>query len=352
MKKVWCIILSLVLVAGIGFGCAPKEKAKKKAKKETKEKPLLRLGYVTQAGTSNHRDLLVAREKGFFKANGVNVELAGLDATAILPSIMGGRLEGGAAAPISALMAIEKGADLKLVCSGTQWDKPEYLPWIVVAEDSPIKTVEDLDGKTIAAWPKGTCIWAWIKSFELEHGIAFSEYIETLTGSSEMVLSGKADACVAFGPSGLSRYKGKLRPIAPGTANAKIGCCQFFWFRSDFLKEHPEAVKGLMKALQEAHEYIEDNPVEAIQIAVKDTPGADFEYYKTRLEQGELWDYPSEILVEAWQVEEAQKLNLKLGLQHKRLDIKKYVDPRFAKPVWKMPKGAIDWLEDIEIPEY
>lgn len=331
MKKVLFIMLSLVLVASIGFGGAPTEK------------PLLRFAY---AGLPPQRDIFIAQEMGFFKANGINVKLVKMQSTDVLPAIVGGRVDAGGVAPIAALAAIAQGVDIKAVVSGHQVKRLEGLAYVCVLKDSPIKTIKDLDGKSISGGLKGSCVWSWVKIAEKEHGIAFGQYIGAPPGQySPMLLAGKVDSGVSFGTERLLEFKDKIRGILPLSGYAKIGCnSTHTWFSSQFLKEHPEAVRSFIAALQQARKYERDHPIEALRVATKYTLST-FEDLKASLEANLLGGFPSEVLIEVWQIENAQRAALDLGLLDKPLDIKKLVDTRFAKPVWEMPKGELDWLQ-------
>jgi ABC-type nitrate/sulfonate/bicarbonate transport system substrate-binding protein len=244
---------------------------------------------------------------------------------------------------ISALPAIAAGADLKLVASGARFTRPEQLPYIVVLKDSPIKTIKDLDGRTISGHMKGSNPWSWVQVAMKEHGIEFSQYIgapaaETLS----MLIAGTVDSAIMWPVARFTKFKGRIRHILPLNAAAKFGGSGY-WFSGQFLQEHSEAVRGFIAALQQARDYERDHPLEVLLITDEYTFHT-FEELKTLLEANALNLFPSEVLVEVWQLEYAQGVIVDLGILDEPLDINKLVDTRFAKPVWEMPEGELDWL--------
>jgi len=330
MKRLWFIMMSLVLVAGTGFGCASK----------TEEKPLLQFAYF---GIASHRDLFIAQEKGFFEANGVNVELVKLSSTDIVPAIVGGSVDGGMAGPITVLTAVAQGADIKFVASGARYERPEQLGYISVLNDSPIETIQELDGKTIAGHLKGSIVWIWVQVAAEESDIEFSQYVGAPAGQFQpMLIAGTVDSAVLFPNDRLIKFKDEVRGILPLTAAANFGTYSY-WFSGQFIQEHPEAVRGFIAALQQAREYDRDHPIEALQLTadyVYDT----FEALKNQLEANILKGFPLEMLAEVWQLKNEHDAMLDLEILDEPLNIEKWIDDGFAKPMWEMPEGELDWL--------
>lgn len=344
MKKFFAVVLSSLLVAGIFSGCGQKKNVNKPEKvKKPATLERLRFGHF---GVPNSRDLYIAKEKGFFETNGVDVELVNMKITELLSAIVGGQLDGGTSAAINALPAIAQGADIKLVASGARWERSENLAYVVVPKDSPVKTVKDLDGKTISGTAKGSCVWSWVKVAEKEYNITFSQYIgaPSVAESMPMLFAGTVDSSAFFPTSRLIDFKDKVRGILPLTAAAEIGCTSsYLWFSGEYIKKHPKVVRGFVNALQQAREYDKAHPIEGLRTMAK-YGRYTFEDLKRGREAKTQYDFPPEMLVEVWQLERAQEVMRELGLLDRRLDVKKYVDTRFAKPVWKMRKGELDWL--------
>ncbi|MDR0358137.1 MAG: ABC transporter substrate-binding protein [bacterium] len=93
-------------------------------------------------------------QKGFFKQQNLNLKLQTMQGgAAVASSVLGGSLDFGFAAAVNLILAKDQGLPVKIVANGNNAEKAGPAPWsaIMVSADSPIKTVADLKGKTIAA---------------------------------------------------------------------------------------------------------------------------------------------------------------------------------------------------------
>lgn len=332
MKKVLFILLSLVVVVGICCGCSSEED----------EMVKLRFAHL---GTETQRDIYIAKEMGFFEENGVDVELIKMTISDIVPSIVGGSVEGGANTHMAFILAIAGGADIKFVASGARYEKKEHLPYISVLKDSPVETMQDLDGKTIAGEVKDAGVWLWVKIAESQYGMSFSQYVGAPAGQFQpMMIAGETDSAVLFSGDIFVKFKGQTKQIAPLTAPAEFGGVDY-WFAAQFLEEHPDAMQGFVDAIQKARKYELEHPEEALELA-------DIYAYRSLEDLVSLWEagailgYPSEVVADVWQVECSQEALVEYGFLDKRIDIDKYVDDRFTEPVWEMPAGMLDWLSE------
>jgi NitT/TauT family transport system substrate-binding protein len=98
--------------------------------------------------TTNGMPFAVALAKGFFKAQGADVTgiLSSDGGGTTVRTMLGGNLAYGEINPTATVIAIQQGADLKIVSDNVQ-TVAEFI-W-AVKPDSPIKTVADLKGKKI-----------------------------------------------------------------------------------------------------------------------------------------------------------------------------------------------------------
>lgn len=95
-------------------------------------------------------------EQGIFRKNGLRIETTpGAGGAAIIPGVVSGDLQLGAANLVSDLLAASKGLPIKVVAPGTHANSPsqeESRGWagILVPSDSSITSPKDLEGKAIA----------------------------------------------------------------------------------------------------------------------------------------------------------------------------------------------------------
>lgn len=104
---------------------------------------------ITYASSdANQSAPLVAQQKGYFAAEGLEVELQYAGGGVATPALMSGSIQGSGSAA-AALSAILKGAPLRIV--GIIADSPTYSIWV----SSDIKRASDLRGKIIGVASRG-----------------------------------------------------------------------------------------------------------------------------------------------------------------------------------------------------
>src|SRR5262245_28291005 len=108
-----------------------------------------KLGYMKIV---DNAALFVAMEKGFFKAEGLELETLPLAGGApIINGVTSGDLQFGWSNVISLYQAHVEGFDFKLIAGGATNVKTKHESHAIqVAKNSPIKTAKDLEGKTVA----------------------------------------------------------------------------------------------------------------------------------------------------------------------------------------------------------
>lgn len=108
-----------------------------------------KLGYMKIVDNAS---LFVGSEKGFFKKEGLELELVPMvGGAAIAPAVASGDLQIGWTNVISLYQAYVEGFDFKFVTGGaTNVKGSNDTHAILVRKDSPLKAAKDLEGKTLA----------------------------------------------------------------------------------------------------------------------------------------------------------------------------------------------------------
>nr|SBO99859.1 putative extracellular solute-binding protein [Nonomuraea gerenzanensis] len=111
------------------------------------EKTELLIGVVPVASSAS---LFIAEKRGFFKEEGLTVKTEIIQApTAVMPKIINGSMDAFLTSYVSLLTINDSGAAKLKLFQHTMGGLPGFCA-VVVAEGSPIRTVADLKGKTIA----------------------------------------------------------------------------------------------------------------------------------------------------------------------------------------------------------
>jgi NitT/TauT family transport system substrate-binding protein len=144
---------------------------------------------------------------------------------------------------------------------------------IFVPNDSPIKSIKELDGKTVATGI-GSSHHRLLEEVMRQEKIKFNivnQAPEVAVGNLE---AGKIDGFCYWPPYvELVKFKkiGKILP--PGNFKQYEPYVNAIWpmlVTEDFAKKHPKIVKGLVKADLDLHKFVKENPDEAAQIVFKE----------------------------------------------------------------------------------
>jgi NitT/TauT family transport system substrate-binding protein len=209
----------------------------------------------------------VARDSGFFQAEGLDVLIDQGDGSAAAVShIMTGTYDAGFG-DINAVIqnaALHPGEQPLMVY--LLYNRAPYA--LIVKADGPIKTLKDVEGRTLAA-PAGSATERMFKPLALKNGIDAST-VKVLNAApnliEQLLVNGQADAIAQFAPTSYMNF----------LAMKKSPEKDFRWFfysengldlysngilvSQKLLKEKPEAVRSLVKALNRAIIEVAANP--------------------------------------------------------------------------------------------
>jgi NitT/TauT family transport system substrate-binding protein len=112
-----------------------------------------------------------ARDRGYFKTAGLDVEIQIMQSgPVIVPAVIGGSLDVGAANTGSLAGAVERGLPLRIFAPASQVGPNTSTDVIMVKDDSPIKTAADVNGKTVAIVAMKTVQHALFLAWVDKHG--------------------------------------------------------------------------------------------------------------------------------------------------------------------------------------
>jgi NitT/TauT family transport system substrate-binding protein len=133
------VAIAVLLTAGLSAHSTEKAEA---APGKAATLTTIKVADVLQAAK-----IQIASDNGFFKKHGLKVDLTKLaTGTEIIAAVQGGSVDIGYADTFAGINAIKNGFDISLIAPGNGSSK--WLPYVVKA-DSPIKTVKDLEGKSL-----------------------------------------------------------------------------------------------------------------------------------------------------------------------------------------------------------
>ena len=142
----------------------------------------------------DHAPLIVAQEKGFFKAAGLEVELIAPADPSLPPKLVAaGKAD--LAVSYQPQLHVQVGQGLPLIRIGTLVSTP--LNSLVVLRDGPIKKITDLKGKKVG-FSVGGFEDALLQSMLVKHGLTVKDFelINVNFSLSPALIAGKVDAVI------------------------------------------------------------------------------------------------------------------------------------------------------------
>lgn len=259
------VSLLLPLVVGPGGGAAFAAAAKPA---ET-----VKISMPTWTG---YAPLLLAQEKGFLAAHGVNVEFVVIQGLAERKqALAANKIQGMATALDVQVTLAAAGVPLKVVLAMDHSSGGDGI----LAKPG-IKTVADLKGKTVAFMQGSTSHFFLLAALE-KAGLSEDDIkaVDMTAGDAGAAfVAGKVDAAVTWEPWLTKADREGAGKVLVSSKDFPGLIVDSLSFHADFVKKNPAAVKGIVAAWYDALDYWKKHPDEANAIMAKAMkwPVADF----------------------------------------------------------------------------
>jgi ABC-type nitrate/sulfonate/bicarbonate transport system substrate-binding protein len=235
----------------------------------------VKLRYLaSQGGLSAHE---LAQELGYFDGTGITIENIGYAAggPASLIALASGDVEIGSAATSAVLNSIISGNEF-VAAYPSNGINDEVQSIFYVLEDSPIKSIKDIAGKSMAVNTLGAHLDYTIREALHSVGLptdAANQVVVPGPQLEQVLRSGQVDIS-AFGYwqttfEGAARKNGGLRAIFDDTDVLGEIAGGFVVLRRDFVKAHPDAAKTFVLQSARALDYAREHPEETKKILAK-----------------------------------------------------------------------------------
>jgi len=264
-KKIWALMLTLILLLGITAGCGQKSVEKS----TTPEKKAIRIGYQASSSLT-----ILAKAKGFFDEEfakdgtevSYNLFLAG---PPMNEALAGDRLDIANLGPLPAISARSTGADVKVV--GRAYSDDLYYG-LLVRPDGGITSVKDLKGKKVAV-QVGSGAHLFLMLLLQQNGIKNADVniVNLPTSDHQSALeTGNVDAVATWQPFVASlelNHSGKVL----ATSQDVIRTVGVYLARNAFGQQNPQLIERFLKVHQRAADYLKSNPDEALALISKES---------------------------------------------------------------------------------
>lgn len=250
----------------------------------------VRVSYISDSPGSS-APYWIAKEAGFYNKYGLDAELIFINgSTRGIQSLVAGDLEFTGAVGTSAINGKLAGGDIFIVDSLVN-----TLPYYIIGNPQ-IKSPEDLKGRTLATHIPGTSADFAVRLALRKFGIGYKDIQAVMVGGSPArvaaVINGQTDFTMVTEPGKIQGENAGMKLIID-MAKLKIP----FQFSctvatGKIIRERPETVQKMVKAMASAVHFFKTNKQETIRIMAKYTRGA-----KPHVLEGS-WEAYSELLEE------------------------------------------------------
>jgi ABC-type nitrate/sulfonate/bicarbonate transport system substrate-binding protein len=261
MSKIILFIITISLVAGIFFfGQGYLQKPQQSASPSPLEK--ITLGYSID---SINAPILIAQENGYFRDQGLEVESKIFQSgqLALQAMLKEGTLDAVTVAPLPIVINSDR-QDFSIISTIVTTTASSK---IIARTDKGIRSAKDLKGKKIATI-KGTSAHFFLTVFLLSSNIPETE-VEIIGLKPDELLNslknGQVDAISIWEPiahNALEALKGNSTQLTNQLYRSSFNVVA----TKNIINSNPEALKKLLKALDQANQFIKNNKSEAQNI--------------------------------------------------------------------------------------
>lgn len=271
-KKILALATSILLVSTAFMGCGS---VKKETKEENLQKVKLILDYTPN---TNHTGIYVAKDKGYYKEQGIDLEIVQPSEGAALQLLSAGQAD----------FAISYQEDLTFARTS---DNP--LPVKAIAtiiqnntsgfaspKEKGIKTVKDFEGKVYGGWgsPSEEAI---LKTVMEKNGADFSKLNRVDAGTEDFFAATKNNIDFEWVFEGWTNIEAKDKNIDLNYIPLKDLDPALNYYTpiiattENNINNNPELVKKFLAATSKGYEYSIENPEDSAKILVSNAPEID-----------------------------------------------------------------------------
>lgn len=259
MKKLVAGLVAVILVF-TAFGCLGKEKAATETKKESNKEVIT----ITLPTWTGYGPLFLAKEKGFFAEEGLDVKLEVVQGLAERKqALAGNKVQGMATAQDVQVTLAAAGIPIKVI-----WTLDASCGGDGMLAKNGINSVADLKGKSVAV-EVGTTSHLFLLTVLKNAGLTEKDIniVQMTAGDAGAAfVAGKVDAAVTWEPwltKGSKSGQGKVLVSSKDVPDIIIDTV---CLRADLIKEKPEIAQGFVKAMDKAMKYWKEHPDESEKI--------------------------------------------------------------------------------------
>lgn len=268
MKKILLLVMACLLTAGLVSGCS---------RAETLDPGLTKVTVVLDwVPNTNHTGLYAARDMGFYREQGLDVEIIQPSEGGSAQLIAAGQGDFGVSYQEEVTVARSQDIPVTAIAAVIQHNTSGFASPI----EKNIKVPQDFEGKTYGGWgsPAET---AMIKALMDKYGADYTKVNMLNIGASDFFTSVQKDVdftWIYWGWTGIEAEQRnmQLNFIPLREENEALDFYTPVIIASEKqLNENPDLVKKFLKATSQGYQYAIANPDEAADLLLKAVPELD-----------------------------------------------------------------------------
>jgi NitT/TauT family transport system substrate-binding protein len=219
--------------------------------------------------------VLWGRESGIFQKANLDVDIQrSNNGSAVAAAVIGGSIDVGKSSMMSLVAAHTKAIPFVVVAAAAVYNGDLDETGLLVARDSKVVTVRDLNGKTLSCAALHDQFSIAIAAFVDQHGGDSStlKFVELPNAAaSDAIASGRVEAGMVANPFYTQAMaSGKFRNLGhPFDAIARHFVSAGFFCTSDFLAKNRELIDRFRRSVYTAAAYVNGHPVETVGVLAR-----------------------------------------------------------------------------------
>lgn len=288
-KHILAVVIAVGVVTALLSACASKDKGKETAAGAASEvqkgKPAQKLKEVTLNEVAHsifYAPMYVAIEEGYFKDEGINLELVcGFGADKTMTAVLSGEADIGFMGSESSVYTYNGGAKDYAVNFAQLTQRAGNF--LVAREEMPEFTWNDLKGEEVLGGRKGgmpEMVFEYIlkqngidpaKDLKINQGIDFGS-------TAAAFAEGKGKYTIEFEPGATSlETEGKGYVVASLGEESGYVPYTAYSAKKSYIKENPKVIQGFVNALQKGMDYVQSHkPGEIAKVIEPQFPETDY----------------------------------------------------------------------------
>ncbi len=252
----------------------------------------IRIGYQK---LSIYAPVFIAQDKGFFREQGLTVELSPFtSANQMMNAVLAGQLEGTGLSNVQVALSVEaKDPGKARFINFLVWNPDSYADYFITRKGSGIKTVKGVQEKTVGIHP-GSAVKAFATALLESEGVDIKKTpiieLEPATMAAALV-AGRIDALYCMDPVATKLVTAKQADVLVHNPIGKIAGSPVpisgTLIASSFAKSRANDARSFEAAIEKAIDYIRDqvNHAEMARIVAKYTDATAEDIQRERVPQ-------------------------------------------------------------------